>query len=93
MGIILPLEWVFHEAHYCLAYNNYGGYNQYNNNYGENNYTTTSYGAQGGADGGGFMPGSQGGSQGNKKVVMYIGTIRARLICSRVLTRKKLFGP
>ena len=57
-------------ANLLPAYNNFGGYNQTYNDYGgENNYTTTSYGAQGGADGGGFMPGSQGGTQKEQKVI------------------------
>ncbi|TGO23500.1 hypothetical protein BPAE_0130g00180 [Botrytis paeoniae] len=38
------------------------------NNYGyQNNYSTTSYGAQGGADGGGFVQGGYGGSQGGSQ--------------------------
>ena len=42
-----------------IAYNNFG---DGGGNY-DNNYTTTSYGAQGGADGGGFLAGSQDGSK------------------------------
>jgi replication factor A2 len=41
--------------------------NNNNNNNNNSNYSTTSYGAQGGADGGGFMPGSQTDSPGSKR--------------------------
>lgn len=36
-----------------------------NYGYGNENYSTTAYGAQGGIDGGGFLGGTQGGSQTN----------------------------